>query len=128
MSALPGDCRAVSEIFRAREAENRRAVEGERAERRLVAALRGLDAPFASAWRASGERLREERAMGLHPPMFAVELDALTRGPGPAVGAAANGVHVAVTEGGERRVVMVSAEEYDRLLVDRRLLRWERGR
>jgi prevent-host-death family protein len=63
--------------------------------------------------------------MGLHRPMRRVSVAALSATPLREMDAAADGAHIVIEGDGERAAVMVSAEEYDRLKVDRRLLRFE---
>jgi predicted nicotinamide N-methyase len=98
-----------------------------RAERDLMASWDALTTPFAASWRAAGDRLREERLMGLHPPVRRVSVADLAATPLAEMAAAADGAHVVIEGDGVAAAVMVSAEEYDRLKVDRRLLRFEQG-
>jgi PHD/YefM family antitoxin component YafN of YafNO toxin-antitoxin module len=97
-----------------------------RAERDLMASWDALTTPFAASWRAAGVRLREERLMGLHRPMRRVSVAGLAATPLVEMEAACEGAHVVIEGVDGPAAVMVSAEEYDRLKVDRRLLRWER--
>jgi hypothetical protein len=115
----------VSALFRQRQAERERQGREGQAERDLLAAWRRLNTPFVVAWEAASDRLREERLMGMHPPMRRVSIAELAAMPLGEM-AAADGAHVVIEGDDGPAAVMVSAEEYDRLRVDKRLLRWER--
>lgn len=121
----PGDGQPVSALFASRRIERERNDRSATAERSLMAAYRRLTVPFAVSWERAGDRLREDRLRGLHPPIHRVTVAALAMTPLREMEAAADGAHVIIDGDGGPAVVMVSAEEYDRLRVDKRLLRWE---
>lgn len=128
MSALPIDYGLpVSARFEEmRRARIRDEAEHE-AENNLMASLAALNMTSEQRWQRAGNRLREERLMGLHPPHKTITASELFAAPGEAINDAFSGAHVTVTERGERAAVIVSKSEYDRLLVDARLLAFEQG-
>jgi hypothetical protein len=124
-AGTPGGGLSVSALLTQRQLARGIEDRAARAERDLMASWRALDAPFAARWEAAGERLREERLMGLHPPVRRVSVAALSATPLREMEAACEGAHIVIAGDGEPAAVMVSVEEYDRLKVDRRLLRFE---
>lgn len=126
MTALPIDyATPVSERFAALQRTRRREEAEHEAEDNLMASWHALTMTSAQRWTRAGNRLREERLMGLHPPQKTISASELFAAPGEVINDAHAGAHVTVTERGERAVVIVSKAEYDRLKVDARLLGFE---